>query len=322
MTKQVKKTAAVAIESQKVDEAQKSACKELYFNFLTIAAISKKTGVATKIIHRWVYGEADFQDTDRESWYYQRNEATDEEMREYRARNKYLGTILHSQAIEDMLNSMKALREKKDKKGNEVPLTPFDMDKLTSAIMNIQKLNQVADILNPPKTAPQDVNPPGATPLPLDDIGAIDMETVAFALKHDKGIQKLLKSGGLHEREFTAERENSGSHLDQQSSTAGGEQKTDSLFEVDGGADRADEAGSAVVGTSGETDSHGDVGKPVGSQEVKREGPRAARRDRSSDNDSGPDQSDRESGSSDSGDQSGDDFGERASEDPFADEFS
>ncbi len=315
----------VEIKSDKVNEALKATCKDLYFSFLTIAAIHKKTGVATREIHKWIYGDAGFQDVDRSSWHYERDQVTEEESKEYRARNRYLTMILHSQAIEDTVNSMKLLRDRVNKKGAAVPLSPFELEKLTANILNIQKINQVADLMRPPVSQ-------GELPAPkstAEEYEVIDMAAVAFAITKDKGIMKLI-NGGLNEKEFTEERKHAGSGIIDttekfRAKASGNARATRQAASGKRKPEIADQKPNA-----GSTDSRRSepVQKAVHASQPRRpasdsdDKPAVDRHTESRDIDQPSSQQDRDFEPADRSDTEFDDTGSDLSEDGFADEYS
>lgn len=175
-----------------VTEAVKLKCKDLYFRYTSLTAIAKATGVKYETVKEWVYGNPDAEII-APCWFDERTSVSEDEFLEIRARNRYHAQLAAAEAIDDTVNSMELLRNRKNKKGEKIPLSPYELQALTNNILNIQKINHVNEISAPKR----DELPANQPQLTSSNSEVINMEAVAFALTKDKGIMKLISQEGL-----------------------------------------------------------------------------------------------------------------------------
>lgn len=179
-----------------VTEAVKLKCKDMYFRYTSLTVIARETGVSYEQLKEWVYGSSEAE-VIQTCWFDERTSVSEDEFLEIRARNRYQAQLAAAEAIDDTLNHMKLLRERKDKKGNSIPLSAYELQALTNNILNIQKINHVNEV-----SAPKRDELPANQPQLISSVSeVINMEAVAFALSKDKGILKLISKEGLNETE-------------------------------------------------------------------------------------------------------------------------
>lgn len=181
----------------KQEEALKAQCKALYFEFATVESIHRKTGVPRRQIQNWIYGSGNIYEVDQNSWLHERSQITREEQEELMLRNKHLSIVLQSQALTEIISSLDELKQRKTKRGKKIPLSAFDMKQVSDTVLNVQKMNIVAGMN---RNEDQPPTPIINNTLNKDEV--IDMQAVAFAIKKDKAIMKLIE-GSSHERNRT-----------------------------------------------------------------------------------------------------------------------
>lgn len=304
----------------KHEDALRLQCKALYFEFATIETIHRQTGVDRRQIQNWVYGSGSIYDVSEDSWLHERNQVTREEQEELMLRNKHLSVVLQSQAVNEIIGSLSELKNRKTKRGKKIPLTAFDMKQVSDTVLNIQKMNIVAGMNKNEESAPvvKTINSSNQQ----DDV--IDMEAVAFAIKKDKAIMKLIERS-THERSSTTESksetietEAAGESSDDRARAGQREGRERDAESADQSNDTARADASRISGAHEETDVVHD--RRAETNNVQRS--KAARAEDHRDRRESTDQQNRDADSAASGD---DEFSADISgafEDGFADEYS
>ncbi len=228
-----------------ISDAIMGQCKDLYFRYMSPVTIAKTTGVKLPQIKEWIYGLDGNMKAD--TWFAERNLVSDQEFLEIRARNRYQSNLAAAEAIDDTINNMKLLRERKNKKGGAVIMSPYELQALTSNILNIQRINQVNELISASKAeadeAPKLIN--------VNQPETIDMEAVAFAMTKDKGILKLISKGGFNGADTKSGRGNETENDDRANE---GRQPADKISDDQFGSSKGDDSGNVARAENREAD--------------------------------------------------------------------
>lgn len=172
-----------------IDEALLAQARILYFQYLKLDIISKKTGLSTQVLHPHIHGS---HPDDPESWFMLRRISMQEGFNEDAERNRYAAHRYATVAMDHMMRSADLLNSrlkfnKKSGKEEMIPLTVFEMDAYASSLTKIDKLLRLTSGL-----PTEIIDIPGARISDAEKAQGLDMTEVILALSRDKSIRNRL----------------------------------------------------------------------------------------------------------------------------------
>jgi len=198
-----KKKEPTILEQALIEQA-----RTLYYEFRTVAYISKQTGLKETMLKKLIYGPRGHMNPTTDSWFYERSYTNSEEFLELSARNRFLAHHFTAKALHETYEGMKAMDKRVIKRKVIGPdgkpqiieerryLTPQEMKYINDTVSTLDKLMRLSeglptDIieLNTGDSAPSPVTMPGG---PANHI-VLDMDRVARALKLDPAMNKLIQ---------------------------------------------------------------------------------------------------------------------------------
>lgn len=192
--------------SNPIDEAVKARAKEMYFHYIKPQHICKELGIQSSTLSKWVdrYGT--------EGWWTERKSSLDEQFAEDNQRNLVQASNFTKVAVDFLATSIQERTQKKNKRGEKIPLDVYEMDALASSMIKLAKIMSVNPGIR--EVEPEQLAAPIKDVSPMEAVvhNVIDTQKVLTALSRDKAmmarlerLQKEKQDGRTNERESSIE---------------------------------------------------------------------------------------------------------------------